>query len=318
MKKVFRANLYFMIILISMTVIQFPLAIIYNLIGLTDVRITLFLNHTLLFIVPAIIYVIVTKANIKETFRLNVIPIKQFGIVLLIGLACYPFMGCLGGISSMFFNNNVGDFVDSISTTPLPILLLLIALMPAITEEITMRGIVLSGYDNKTKFKAALMSGILFGIFHLDAQQFLYAAALGFVLAYVVRVTNSIFASMTIHFMVNSISMILSSILLNFNSDVSSNVEEVNLATLSFNDKLSYIAIYATTAILFGGLIYKLIKILEKSIEKRDAKLQYNQNIVYTVEDFDDGENIINIPLLITIFIYISHMTFIFFVLNRM
>ena len=40
-----------------------------------------------------------------------------------------------------------------------------------------------------------MVTGLLFGIMHLDAQQFLYATILGFVLALVVRITNTIFAS---------------------------------------------------------------------------------------------------------------------------
>ena len=84
------------------------------------------------------------------------------------------------------------NFVTGIVDSPYIILLLLIAVLPAITEEITIRGVVLSGYEDKNIYLAASITGLLFGIMHLDPQQFLYAAVLGFVLALVVRITNSI------------------------------------------------------------------------------------------------------------------------------
>ena len=83
---------------------------------------------------------------------------------------------------------------------------------PAITEEITIRGIVLSGYDNKNIYVACIASGLLFGIMHLDPQQFLYATVLGFILALVVRITNSIFASAIIHFIINGTSITMQKI----------------------------------------------------------------------------------------------------------
>ena len=92
-------------------------------------------------------------------------------------------MNFFGLISGFFFENNVGNLITSISGTPYLILMGIIAFMPAITEEITLRGIVLSGYDDKNRLKSALVIGLFFGIFHLDANQFLYATVLGFILA---------------------------------------------------------------------------------------------------------------------------------------
>ena len=45
---------------------------------------------------------------------------------------------------------------------------------------------------------------------HLDGQQFLYAVALGIILALVVRITKSIFSSMIIHFIINGTSVTMS------------------------------------------------------------------------------------------------------------
>ncbi len=59
MKKTFRANLYFLIILLGEIVGGQVLGIFYSILGISDIRLILFLNHMILFIIPAIIYVII-------------------------------------------------------------------------------------------------------------------------------------------------------------------------------------------------------------------------------------------------------------------
>lgn len=307
MKKVFRANLYFLIVMLLSIIMPYILAYIYKAVGLTDVRIVLMLNHFILFLIPAIIYVIVTKSNVKETFRLNKLHLKDALMILVIALVAYPLMGCFSLISMLFFENNVSNFMQSISSTPYPVLLLLMAVMPAVTEEITMRGVVLSGYNEKSAFKASLMIGLLFGIFHLDGQQFLYAAALGFVLAYLVRVTNSIFSSMLLHFTINGISVTLSTLLTNVpTSEAYSNVESQvdDLFNITFNEKLFIISSVAFVIIALGGLIFKLIKVIEKWNLERNMN---SANGVITKE-VESDEKIINVPFILTVIVYIIYM----------
>ena len=113
-------------------------------------------------------------------------------------------------ISQLVFPNNVATVITAIIDTPYLLFLLLFAVMPAITEEITIRGVVLAGYDDENIYVSAVVTGLFFGIMHLDGQQFLYAVALGIILALVVRITKSIFSSMIIHFIINGTSVTMS------------------------------------------------------------------------------------------------------------
>ena len=81
MRKVFRANVYFLIILILEIVMPYITYPIYKGLGIGDVRVVLVLNHILLFLVPAIIYVLVTKCNVRQTFKFNPLPIKDLFLV---------------------------------------------------------------------------------------------------------------------------------------------------------------------------------------------------------------------------------------------
>ena len=56
MKKVLRANIYFLTILIIEILGPYFLSPIYNILGISDVRLILLFNHLILFLIPAVIY----------------------------------------------------------------------------------------------------------------------------------------------------------------------------------------------------------------------------------------------------------------------
>ena len=207
MKKVKEVNIYFFIIMLLQLFL--PVYIIFRALNINDIRVMLVINHIIVFIIPAFIYLLITKQSPKKVLRLNKLHIKDLFIIICLSFICQPIMTFLSLISQFFFENEIGNFVGEIVNSPYWVLLLLIAVLPAITEEITIRGVVLSGYENKNIYVSCILSGLLFGIMHLDPQQFLYASVLGFILALVVRITNSIFASSIIHFIVNGTSITL-------------------------------------------------------------------------------------------------------------
>ena len=51
---------------------------------------------------------------------------------------------------------------------------------------------------------SAVISGIMFGVLHMNINQFCYATVLGVVFAYVNRASGSTFTSMIMHFLINS------------------------------------------------------------------------------------------------------------------
>ena len=198
MKKVLKANTYFLIVMFLQLFL--PIHLIFKLFNITDIKLMLFISHIVTFIFPAIIYLIVTKQSARDVLKLNKLYFKDILLIILLAFVCQPIMTFFSLISQFFFENEIGNFVTNIVESPYIVLLLLIAVLPAITEEITIRGIVLSGYEDKNIYLSCIITGLLFGIMHLDPQQFLYATVLGVILALVVRITNSIFASILMNF----------------------------------------------------------------------------------------------------------------------
>lgn len=293
MKKVRQVNTYFFIILLLQLFL--PVYMIFQWLNITDIRWILCINHIIIFIIPAIIYLLLTKQSPKKVLRLNKLYFKD--IILIIGLAfvCQPIMTFFSLISQFFFENEVGNFVGEIVNTPYWILLLLVAVLPAITEEVTIRGVVLSGYDNKNIYVACVASGLLFGIMHLDPQQFLYATVLGFILALVVRITNSIFASALMHFIINGTSITIQKIVSLFPVENS----ELNLQALPITEKINYGVTYAITALIFSILAYLIIKKLKSNNSKRGRIIENN------VLNIEDKERVFDIPFIFIIVVYL-------------
>ena len=133
---------------------------------------------------------------------------------------------CVVGVGCVIFANGVNDVLlmgmERLGHTPvaslgfqpanIPQLIfstLLIAGLPAICEEFLFRGVVMRAYERFSPAMAVLMSALLFGLMHGNVDQLFFAFLLGIVLAVVVLVTDSIWASAYIHFFNNAAASVL-------------------------------------------------------------------------------------------------------------
>ncbi len=92
----------------------------------------------------------------------------------------------------------------------LPGLLFVIALSPAICEEMLFRGALLSGFRQRLPMWAGmLIIGLLFGLIHLYMYRIPATALSGMLLTYLVWRSGSIFTSMLCHFMINASALLI-------------------------------------------------------------------------------------------------------------
>jgi len=113
------------------------------------------------------------------------------------------------------FVEGMSDFLVAESPSRIVWLLVLVALTPAVCEEVLFRGVLLSGTRlHLSSFKVILLNGLVFGAFHVPSAtvvRFLPSAVLGMLLAWVVLRTRSIWPGMLMHFLNNGAIVILSS-----------------------------------------------------------------------------------------------------------
>ena len=154
-------------------------------------------------LVPLGIWLLIHKE--KLSVHLPNMKLGSVNILIIVFLSIFiqPAMMLISGISGLFFPNEIAGLVGGMAVHPYWLLLLAVAVTPAICEEIVFRGYLQSAYSDRPFKKAALLNGLFFAIIHLNAQQFLYAFAMGVIFAYVVHYTRSIRAGILSHFIIN-------------------------------------------------------------------------------------------------------------------
>ena len=105
----------------------------------------------------------------------------------------------------------VTKLLASASTLPeLVWVIVVIALIPAIAEEFLFRGLVQRNMEkNTTPMRAAVITGIIFGAYHLNPFSFVPLASLGMYLGFVAMRARSLWASVATHFFNNAYGCIM-------------------------------------------------------------------------------------------------------------
>tara|TARA_Y100000994_G_scaffold243043_1_gene240826 strand:- start:1437 stop:3398 length:1962 start_codon:yes stop_codon:yes gene_type:complete len=88
-------------------------------------------------------------------------------------------------------------------------LLLIVAVMPGIAEELVFRGLLLHGFKKLGNKKAIFVSSLLFALMHLEPSRLLFTFILGIIFAMITLRTGTIWYSAVIHCLINATSIIL-------------------------------------------------------------------------------------------------------------
>ncbi|MDF2510532.1 MAG: putative rane protein [Herbinix sp.] len=109
----------------------------------------------------------------------------------------------------------VNPVADAILGGNFFITLLYAAVVAPIIEELIFRKLLLDKVRRFGEKPAILITGVAFGLFHMNLSQFFYASVLGFIFAYVVLKTNTIKYAILLHMMINFSSSIMAPVLTN-------------------------------------------------------------------------------------------------------
>lgn len=150
----------------------------------------------------------------------NLIPNTILSIILLV--ASWGVVGLLGWLNINFFEWLMGifpalSFFQDLQDQMLEIItgfiktenaviygLIYIALVPAIFEEVMFRGYIMRALEKSWGIWAALIvSSLMFGAYHLQPSNLLPLSFIGFILAYVTYISDSLIPAMILHFINN-------------------------------------------------------------------------------------------------------------------
>ncbi len=202
--------------------------------------------------------------------------IKEIIIIIMITLLIDPIISIIDILSQLFVNSHTTELINSVQDENTFIFIFVIAILPAVLEELFTRSVIINTYAKQSVKITILMSGFFFGIFHLNINQFLYAFVLGVIMCYIVIITESIFASMIMHFVVNfqavfwrKLFIFLSDKLTNVSFDLQSSLHDKIMANeISSSSILSNISIHLVLILICTPIAIYLLKILAKGRNK--------------------------------------------------
>lgn len=165
--------------------------------------------------IPLLLYTLLVSKNFKQTLAdvgFKKISGKMLLISIALGLVLYFLNSFIATGTQTFIALFGFETIGSAGTIKVSYNFmlkefLLTAILPGVCEEILHRGIMLHAKKQYSNPKICLLtSSILFGLIHLNINQFFYAAILGGLMGYVALASNSIWPTIIIHFSNNFLS----------------------------------------------------------------------------------------------------------------
>jgi membrane protease YdiL (CAAX protease family) len=162
------------------------------------------------FVIISLITVVILGWKWRDVLPFKRVTLLHIGATVLLLAATDIVVIAVTAISSYFFPNIVetGNALGNFFTTvPYGVAILIVAVMPALCEEILFRGVIQHTLKDQKEWVMMVVMGLLFGIFHLDPHRFLPTAIIGFVLTYLMIRTQNFFMPVLYHFINNAFSV---------------------------------------------------------------------------------------------------------------
>ena len=162
---------------------------------------------------PALFMGVMLTTNFRGTFRLHWPKARILAIAAILPFVLQPLsVEIFGYLGRSFFPplpEDAQKIAEEMRIQPLWLVLLAIAVAPAICEELAFRGFILSGFArSKRVWLAILLSSLTFGLMHMIPQQVVHAALLGVVLGLIAVRSGSLLPGVVFHFLWNSLAVL--------------------------------------------------------------------------------------------------------------
>ncbi|WP_425614536.1 ABC transporter permease subunit/CPBP intramembrane protease [Anatilimnocola sp. NA78] len=182
----------------------------------TQFAMTTFVVQAALIATPACLMAIMLTRKPRQTLLLQAPSFwSTVPAAMLLALLLHPALMLLGaGIREVYPLSEetlraLAPLESLLAHATLPELILLVAVVPAICEELAFRGFILSGLRRLGhKWTAIAICSVLFGVAHGLLQQSLAATVVGMIIGYIAVKTNSLLPAIGYHFVHNSLGVL--------------------------------------------------------------------------------------------------------------
>jgi len=185
--------------------LQFLLVPVVMIFDISELYLTAIIQVVGLFF-PFLLYLLITKQKVRDVLKLAPLNLKMVLMIFIITIVAFPVIMLISYLSTFIFIPMVSEM--NLNAYPLWQTILIIGVFPAFFEEFIFRGVLLHEYEGVALKKRAIITGLFFGIIHLNFHQSIYAGLFGILYAYLYYYTKTIWAPVLWHFLHNSLSVL--------------------------------------------------------------------------------------------------------------
>lgn len=176
------------------------------------------LIYTVIFIIPIFLYIRLNRYKTKTVLKLNHVKIKHFPFIILFALSvsiiCALINAGSAAVLSNFWNIRIPTSTVSFASNNPAVVVLTHVLLPAVCEELLIRGVALSEYEKYGVSVSVLLTSLVFSLFHGSAVTFISLFIAGVFYAVLTHLFKSVWPAVICHIINNALAVYI-----NYNSD---------------------------------------------------------------------------------------------------
>lgn len=200
--------------------------------------------------IPLIVFYIVDGKNVRNDY-IDSANFFDYIMAVLGGAGIAIILNLVISFSRISdFDSQFREVSESLSSPPLIVSLICAGIIVPVVEELIFRGLIFNRIKNQYNTVAAiLISSLMFGIYHMNLTQGLYATILGLCIAYVYNKVGNFLIPVMIHMSANIIVLII--------GEFGENIEYASLSTMQMIFVLIFIVVLPLISAIAGILYFK-------------------------------------------------------------
>ncbi|MBQ9510955.1 MAG: CPBP family intramembrane metalloprotease [Clostridia bacterium] len=187
--------------------------------------------HAVIFGIPSVLYLVLRGKSFSRSIKKGIIPRSAAGVVIL-GTLLLILQSCILKFGVFYFGYDYSAYtlygssfqVSASGVGEWILMVLALAIVPAVTEEIVFRGIIFTDYRKCGFWCAATATSLLFAFIHFDFPQFLIYFLDGLLLAWIMFISGTLLAPVIAHIIYNVFVLFLEKYIWLFSSNPDSEI----------------------------------------------------------------------------------------------
>ena len=256
-------------------------------------------------LIPAIAAVLYSGEKLSTLIPFHKIKLTSALMIPLYVLALFPLVSLVNYVSMLFVENTVSSIADQLLDMPLWMMILSIGIFGPFVEEIVFRGVMLQSFQRTGRIIGSIIiSSLMFGMIHMNFNQFGYGTVMGIMLALLVEATGSVLASFIAHAFFNTLEVVM----MYSNKDV---LEDATSIAESYLDgrmsDMMVDVIYIGYLLLMAVIFTVIAMFIVRKIAKNEQRLEFFISIKHSGRQ---GHKLVTIPLILAMVIAVIYMIY--------